>query len=255
MWPILDRYGPFFLYTYSVVLGLGILAAFGVTAVIARRRLAIGWIDGLLLAGFAAMITGRFVYVLINRQYFGENPAESWQIWRGGLNYHGALAGGLLVYTLWAQITGRSLGHYLGVVVPGLALLIAFGWVACWFEGCAYGAITLPGLLSADLPDDFGVFAIRYRTQAAGILSALLIFGGALWGVRRRCLPVVFWTCLGALSLAHGSIALFRGDPAPMVGQWRLDFLLDMVIFVTSILAIMLIQGKRLRAALVYRSD
>ncbi|MBP8947812.1 MAG: hypothetical protein KBG73_03160, partial [Candidatus Promineofilum sp.] len=38
MAPIWGRYGPFFLYGYSVVLGLGVLAALGVTALLARRR-------------------------------------------------------------------------------------------------------------------------------------------------------------------------------------------------------------------------
>ena len=37
MAPIWGRYGPFFLYGYSVVLGLGVLAALGVTALLARR--------------------------------------------------------------------------------------------------------------------------------------------------------------------------------------------------------------------------
>ena len=38
MAPIWGRYGPFFLYGYSVVLGLGVMAALAVTAWRARRK-------------------------------------------------------------------------------------------------------------------------------------------------------------------------------------------------------------------------
>jgi phosphatidylglycerol:prolipoprotein diacylglycerol transferase len=238
MWPILGRYGPFFLFTYNVVLGLGILLALGMSALMARRYQLTGWIDGWLLAGTAAVITGRLVFVQLNEVYFAENPAEVWQVWRGGVNVHGALLGALLVYWLWSRIRGRRFGVDAGILAPGLAIIVAAGWAACWFEGCAYGKEALPGLLSADLPDHYGVFASRYQTQLAGGLSSLVIFMIAWWAAGRVRLPVVFWATLGLLAISHGGIAFFRGDPAPTFGSLRVDIVVDLILVATCALAL-----------------
>lgn len=246
MWTILGRYGPFFLYTYTVVLGIGILLALWISAIIARRHKLERWLDGWLLAALAALVGGRLVFVWLNQAYFAENPAETWQVWRGGLNSHGALLSGLVVYWLWARITGRSFGLYAGTIAPGLAILVAAGWAACWFEGCAYGREALPGLLAANLPDDYGVYASRYQTQLAGTFLALIGLAVALWLARHYNPPVVFWGTIGLLALSHGGLALFRGDPASLLGRVRLDFVTDMVIFVISVCALIWYWPKRL---------
>ena len=60
MHPILARFGPFFLYTFTVVMGLGIVAGVGLTAWLERRdgQERPGWIDGLLLALVAGLVGG-----------------------------------------------------------------------------------------------------------------------------------------------------------------------------------------------------
>ena len=234
---ILGRYGPYFLYTYTVVLGLGAGLALGVTAALARREGPRDWLDGALAAAGGALLTGRVVFVLLNPAYFAENPAEAPQLWLGGLNYHGALLGGLVALWLWARLTGRPAAFYLGLFAPGLALLSAFGWAACRFEGCAYGLPAPAGLLAADLPDNLGVFAVRYRTQLIGCAASLVVFAAA-WGASGRARPsLLFWGVLGGLSLIHAVVALGRGDPAPLVNGLRLDFLVDLGLFVLSLLA------------------
>jgi phosphatidylglycerol:prolipoprotein diacylglycerol transferase len=237
MTDILGRYGPYFLYTYTVVLGLGVALALGVTAALARREGPRDWLDGALVAAAGALLAGRAVFVLLNSPYFAENPAEAPRLWLGGLNYHGALLGGLVALWLWARLTGRPAARYLGLFAPGLALLTAFGWAACRFEGCAYGLPTLAGPLAADLPDNLGVFAVRYRTQAFGCAAALIVFAVAWWASGRARPALLFWGVLGGLSLVHAVVALGRGDPAPLVGGPRLDFLVDLALLAVSLLA------------------
>lgn len=231
---ILARYGPYFLHTYSVVLWLGVAAALGVSAALARRDGPRDWFDGALAAAAGALLVGRVAFVWLNGDYFAENPAEAWQIQRGGLNYHGALLGGLAGLWLWARLTRRPFYPYAALLAPGLALLTAFGWAACRFEGCAYGLPAAPGPLAADLPDSLGVYALRYRTQLLGALGALAVFALSLWAGRRARPARLFWGTLAGLSLVHAAVALGRGDPAPMLLGLRLDLWVDLALIVVA---------------------
>jgi phosphatidylglycerol:prolipoprotein diacylglycerol transferase len=244
---ILSRYGPFFLYAYTVILGLGLVAALGLTARLARQREVGDWLDGVLAVGTGALLAGRAVFVALNRPYFAENPAEVWQLWLGGLNYHGALLGGLAGLWLWARLTGRPFGHYAGLFAPGLALLAVAGWAACAADGCAYGRAAAPGLLAANLPDDLGVLAARYRTQLGGAVASLAVFGAALWGFGRAQPALLFWAVLGGLSLGRVIIAFGRGDAAPVVAGVRLDLLVDFGLLAAALVALvyLLAAGRR----------
>lgn len=251
---ILARYGPFFLYAYTVVLGLGLLAALGVSAALARAWAGEhndDWLDGALAAAAGAFIGGRILFVWLHRDYFAENPGESWQLWLGGLSYHGALFGGMVGLALWARVTGRPLGRYAGLLAPGLALLTVSGWLACGVQGCAYGrppGSELPAalrILAGYQADDLGVFATRYRTQLAGALGSLVVFALSLAAFRRTRPGVLFWTVLGGLSLVRAVVALGRGDAVPMVAGWRLDLLVDGTLTALSFIAIAWVHARR----------
>ena len=249
MTDILARFGPYFLYTYSVVLWLGVASALGVTAALARRDGPREWLDGALAAAGGALLAGRVVFVWLNGEYFAENPFEAWQIWLGGLNYHGALLGGLAGLWLWARLARRPFYRYAGLLAPGLALLAAFGWAACRFEGCAYGLPAPPGWASADLPDNLGVFAVRYRTQLFGLLGTLAVFGLALAAFRRARPAVLFWAVVGGLSLVHAAVAFLRGDPSPAVAGWRVDLLIDGGLAVLGLIGAVVVgrKGERVK--------
>lgn len=241
MAPIVGRYGPFFLYSYFIILGLGMIVALAVTAVFARQRHTQGWLDGLLLAGLAAIVGGRVVFVILNQAYFVENPGAAWAVWRGGMNFHAALAVGLVVFAIWLWLTKRLAGAYLALIAPGLAVAVAAGWAACWFEGCAYGHATVPGAFAAALPDEFGVVAVRYQTQAAGFVLALLVASLAAW--RLAALPPnsdasmqLFWVTLAALGMVHILATLFRGDSSPTWRGMRLDLWADLIWVVLAVL-------------------
>lgn len=243
--PILGRYGPFFLTGYFVVLALGALLSLGLTTVLAQRRVQPGWLDAALIGALAALAAGRVAFVALNPAYFTENPGEAWHVWAGGLNAQAALVAGLLAAALWLRLTRRLVGATLDLLAPGLALLAAAGWLACWFEGCAYGHEAAPGLLTAALPDDFGVVAVRYRTQLAGALMSLLLMAASVWGYARRTTDqqpgLLFTLTLAALALVHALVSIFRGDPAPLWIGLRADVVVDGVMMTIALFAAVVI--------------
>jgi phosphatidylglycerol:prolipoprotein diacylglycerol transferase len=257
MYPILGRYGPFFLYSYTVVLGLGLAAGIGLTAWLVTTEkndklnfsLYPGWLDGLLLSLLAGFIGGRVGFVWANWFYFLDAPDEIALVWQGGLSYHGGLVSALLAFWLWSiwqRRNGRtrdsenrvSFTVYAALLMPGLALAHLFGWLACWLEGCAYGRETALGLFTADLPDSFGVYAVRYQTQVFGIVLCAAVFALALFFRSRLRARRFFWLIFGLLSGSQAVIALFRGDPAPLIGAIRLDTLVSIGLIVISLVGL-----------------
>jgi len=225
MYPILARFGPFFLYSYTVVLALGILAGLGLAFYLGNRDSINSeiWISGLLLAVLAGLILGRVVFVLANASYYSENISEIPLIWRGGLSYHGVLIAGLIFLAAWTRFKGRSFGGIALLLAPSLALVSSFGWLACWLDGCAYGRQSTAGFLVADLPDSFGVFALRYSTQLLALVLCLLIFTLTLAIRQYRRIHWLPWLTLLLLSAGRLVVSLLRGDSVPILGSIRMD--------------------------------
>ncbi len=237
MAPILARYGPFFLYTFTVVASLGMLTGIGLSARQSRERPMPDWIDALLICLVAGIVGGRFLFVALNWDYYRQQPAEIWLVWRG-LNEQGALMATMLALAGWCVYRGRQFFAYAGFFAPAGVLFAAFLWLACWFEGCAYGRETVIGPLAADLPDEFGVFAVRYQTQLTGVvlsLAAVLL----VWRLRRRFLPrQIFWLALLLVAASRLLIAPFRGDSVPLVGPWRIDIVIDGIVLIVVVAGI-----------------
>lgn len=243
MYPILARYGPFFLYSFMVVLSAGIFISLGVAAWQSRRRQAgMAWVDTFLAGLAAGLVGGRIGFVWLEWAYFRERPYEIIQLNNGGLTYHGALLGGLLGAWGWCAWRKRSFLQDADLLAPALALLSGFGWLACWLDGCGYGREAPAGsLLAGSLPDHLGIFAWRYQTQMLGVGLSLLVFVLALFWSRRSRFFAVFL----AISLGRVGIGVWRGDTAVAIATFRLDTLLDAAL---AILSLILLQYSRIRS-------
>ena len=243
MYPILHRYGPFFLYSYTVVMIVGALLAVGLVKWRVEKRpftlLQSTWFDGILVMVAAGLIGGRIGFVIGSWDYFQIHPDEAWQLWQGGLSYHGAvLAAGLSLW-LWSWWQGVAMRHYLGLYAPAFALLVLFGWGACWLDGCGYGQEATLGWLTADLPDVYGVYAVRYQTQLGGMVTGLLALLlpwllGHLWAVWQRPLRQFGLTLL-LMSLGHLLVGLGRGDGLPLLWGWSVGLWLDGLLVLLAI--------------------
>jgi len=237
MFPILGRYGPFFLYSYTVVMGLGVLTTLWLAYSLWPDE-ANTLLDPLLLALLAALVGGRLLFLWLNGAYFAENPEERWQPWLGGLNYHGALLAAGLVLWLWLhrQNKQRWMAPLADTLSLALPLLLTFGWLACYLEGCGYGRLAPVGWFSSNLPDSFGVFELRYQTQLAGMASGLGLTAGICWLRRPQKMPAIlrFWLALTLVSLIQTAITLLRGDPGPQSGPWRLDTIINALLTLLS---------------------
>jgi phosphatidylglycerol:prolipoprotein diacylglycerol transferase len=251
MYPILGRFGPFFLYSYHAVMALGLLTTLAFTAYYTRPQRP-DWLKALLISLTAGLLGGRLTFVAANWPYYQSHPTEIPLLWHGGLTYHGTLLTTLLA--LWLWYTLPTLPRLLSLsplefprvprvplsslsftpLAPALPLAHTFGWLACYLEGCAYGRQAPSGPFTADLPDSYGVFALRYQTQLLGLALSLLTFLLIAYLHRHHPTPSLFWLSLALLSLGRIPLTLLRADPVPLIASIRLDTHLDSTITLIS---------------------
>lgn len=248
MYPTLFTLGNLNIPTYTVLLDLGLVLGLLLTYFEGKRALNNGTLalDLGLWTVIGGIVGGRLGYVVANWSAFSEDWGRALRIWEGGLSFHGAFLGGLLVMSLFAMLHKEGddavpfwdLGD---VAAPGLALGIAFGWAACLMGGCAYGVLG-EGFGYAVLPDIYGVEAPRFATQVVGLGFAFILFVG-IWLLRGR------WPFAGASFLMYGLLyfsgqfflEFTRGDEAIYLGSWRLAQVLDMALALAAAVGLMVL--------------
>jgi phosphatidylglycerol---prolipoprotein diacylglyceryl transferase len=252
MHPILTRLGPIFIYSYTAVFTLGLMASWLITQKQAVQKPLPGWQDAALTTLFAGWLGARLGFVLLNWGYFAERPSELLHLWQGGLTAYGGLLGGLIGLGVWCWWGKRPFLPYATLFSPALLLLTATGWAACWAEGCAYGTETTLGPFAANLPDSYGVFAVRYQTQLLGLglnlLALAVVLGWQKWWGNGRLFPL----SLLLANLSHFGLTFVRADPSPMLAGWRLDSWLALLF---AIGGGMLLQYGRLQNRLIENSQ
>ncbi len=263
MYPILFRVSGHPIYSYTVLLDLGLLLGLFVAWWQARRLGRVDdpgtVVDAAFWSILGGVIGGRAGYVLSQREYFVYYPREVWQLWRGGLSWHGAFLGGVLVLLIWhtlrAWLTPRPpdgsprrlpppLLALTDALAPGMALGSAFAWLGCFLAGIAHGVVSY-GPLTYDLPDLYGVYARRFLTQPLGAVWNLIVLGLLLASGRRsRQGSLTF----AGLFLAFGGDLLLgftRGDETLYWGAWRAGQMIDAALVVVGLVGLILVWQQR----------
>lgn len=231
MRPVVFQIGSLVVRSYTLALDLSLLLAVGILAVRARRRIArvYLWLDGALLALILGVLGGRVGYVVAHWDYFQDRPDQILRVWSGGLSWHGALLGavvGLAVGCAVRRLRFWRLADEVSLVAP---LVAAGAWLGCLAAGCAYGReVQTAHWLVTDLPDLFGIWALRYNVQLMGIGLSLAV-GFVLWALPGQ-LPAGAKSGLFLLLFASGLALLdtLRADTVPIWGACRVDVLLDL---------------------------
>jgi phosphatidylglycerol:prolipoprotein diacylglycerol transferase len=256
MYPILFRVSGYPIYSYTVLLDAGLVLGLIVAWWQARRRFGATGDPGMVVdAAFwsviGGVVGGRAGYVLAQRAYFAHHPEEIWQVWRGGLSWHGAFLGGVATLLAWhtlrTWLTPRRLPPPLpaltDALAPGLALGAAFCWVGCFLSGIAHGVVSY-GPLTYDLPDLYGVYARRFATQPVGAAWNLLVFALLLLSGRRSRRG---FNTSAYLFLAFGGDLLLgftRADETIYWGLWRAGQVVDALLAAVGALGLILLWQK-----------
>lgn len=246
MYPTLFTMGRFSVPTYTVLLDLGLILGLVLTYFEGRRLLKSAEValDLGLWAVIGGILGGRVGHVVAHARAFSDEWVGILRIWEGGLSFHGAFLGGLLVILIFALLQRRhdprhSFWELADVVTLGFSLGLIFGWAACLMSGSAYG-IPGEGFGYAILPNIFGEKASRFATQPVALILGVILFI-VFWFLRKR------WPFAGASFLMFcliyfGSqffLESTRYDEAIYVGPFRLAQLFNLILALGAAVALL----------------
>jgi phosphatidylglycerol:prolipoprotein diacylglycerol transferase len=191
MFPVLFHIGNVTVYSFGLLLALGIILGGVLIAILARRyRLPIKTLfDDLLFILFCGVIGSRVLYAIIYPSYFHAPDGNFWQVfalWQGGLIYYGAIIGGLL--GAWYVFKNEKANFYrwLDLLVFGLLVGTLFGQTGCLLGGCSVGiyldkGFTIDNRFPAQLFEAVWSLLLLVLGMVAYIRSARWRFGGRIF--------------------------------------------------------------------------
>lgn len=181
---------PIKIHAYGLMLIVGFLASTWMSCAEAKRRgydpnLIIDLAMPLLLVTIALC---RVLYIILNHEQFS-SPAEWIRLWDGGLSFHGALVGAVLVVAYFGWRSKLGFWRLADVVAPSVFFGYAWGRLGCFLNGCCYGA-------ACDLPWAmvFPVEGARHLntppSHPAQLYSAIAVLGLFAFMQRAKMQPL-----------------------------------------------------------------
>lgn len=192
--PVLFSIGPLIVRWYAIAYIVGLLGGWYYCRTLAANaalwgttpRPTLDHIDDLVVwVALGVVGGGRIGYVLFyNLDYFAANPGEILAVWRGGMSFHGGMAGAALAMTLFARAKGLSALGLIDLVAVAAPIGLFFGRIANFINGELWGR-PAPDLPFAVIFPNGGPVPRHPSQIYEALTEGLLLFFILAWLVRR----------------------------------------------------------------------
>ena len=218
MLPVLFHLGPLPVYSYGLLLSISLLVGWQLTVRLAAKHDELpedAVSTACLLAALAGLLGGRLLYVAVNADLLEESGTRWYELTSGGSMAFGGFFAGLAAAAIYARLKGISLAALADDAAPGLALGTMLTRIGCYLYGCDFGTVlpdgapgwlkrlgTFPRWSGEDklygspalfhhqdrfiVPQGAEASAPVHPTQLYDALFALVLFGLAMWLLKRR---------------------------------------------------------------------
>lgn len=143
MYPVLFKLGPVSLYTYGLMIAIGILVAYSLAEKkirkLGKKTKRLEWlVFSILAGGFAG---AKILYWITRLPDIPSDPAIMTNLGDGWVVY-GGIIGGLIAGWFYCRNHGMNFWEWFDLIIPDVALAQGFGRIGCFFAGCCYGIET-----------------------------------------------------------------------------------------------------------------
>ena len=227
MFPKLFELGPITVYTYGLLLAAAYLAGLQ----LALRRAKHAGLDpnkvmdlGIWII-VSALVGAKALLVLVDFQYFVDNPGEIFSLVRSAGVFYGGLI--LAVAVGFYLIRKYQLPFWTtcDLFAPGIALGHTVGRLGCFFAGCCYGrethvpwAVTFTNPLALAVRHAARGARCTRRSSTSPGAELLILLGLLAFEKRGRSFPGrTFWVYMAVYAISRFVIEIYRGDERGVV--------------------------------------
>lgn len=212
--PVAFQLGPFAIHWYGIAYVIGILGWWRYSLWLTKKfplvdRKMVD--DYLAWAIIGVVLGGRLGYVIFyNPGKYLENPLEIFEVWKGGMAFHGGILGVAIATAIYAYKRGIYVLNFSDLACCGVPIGLFFGRLANFINGELYGRITDSpwGMVFPNGGPSPRHPSQLYEAFLEGIVLFLILSYGALytsWPRRRGFLTGLFLTGYGtARIIAEG---------------------------------------------------
>ena len=145
MYPVLLKIGPISLYSYGLMIAIGILTAVSFIRRDAKRA----GMDPRVFENFVfysiplGILGARLAHIVMYPQFYSWSDPLGWvAVWNGGLVFQGTVPLVVLFMFWYLRRHGISFLSAADLIFPYVPLAHGFGRFGCFLYGCCYGAPT-----------------------------------------------------------------------------------------------------------------
>lgn len=207
--------GGLTVYTYGLMIAIGIIAAYYVADKRGKKMgLDTSHLDSL---AFWAVVSGflgsKLLYWLTRLPDIFTDPSILLNLGDGWVVY-GGIIGGIFGGWLYCHIKGMNFWTWFDLIIPEVALAQGFGRIGCFFAGCCYGVEVSSGfglVFPADsiAPGGVPLFPTQLISSAFDFLLFFVLIRIARKQTFQGEIAVVYLLCY---SIGRFIIEFFRGD-------------------------------------------
>lgn len=243
MFPVVFQLGPISIYSYGLMFAVAVIVCTLLMATDGRR---LGMAEDfvydlmfwLILSG---VIGARLFFVVLNAEYFLDNPVEIIMLQHGGLAWQGGFIAAFIVLFIFAKRTKKPVLWLLDFVAPYAALGQAIGRIGCFLNGCCYGK-------HADWGIYCPVHADRLHPSQLYCSAGLVIVFFILKEYQKQQPAAGRVFCVYVLLAAalRFVVQFFRADAPPILGELTIFHLVSLGLFFCALVGFgYLARGKK----------
>ena len=141
MHPIIIEFGTFKVFSYGLMIMLGVVAAFIYLYTQRRRFLPdLDKISELILLCFISVfVGGKFFYFLEKPSYFIQNPSDFFSNLGQGFVFYGSFLFTVPALYWWFRKNNLNIFYSSDFIAIGGSLVHGFGKIGCFMAGCCHG--------------------------------------------------------------------------------------------------------------------